>query len=193
MSRCKPAELLSRQRVSMIAANFKSSFQRGLSFEALCKSMLRDKGIAVRNSSTHQDIYDHVDFFVYARNWGRWATCDAKAMRALKRGDALQDQFFFVEWFNVTGKNGWLTSGADIIIFERSRDVLIIARTVLLSIANLLTDKTHRAKTDRQKLFFKQGGFNCTQRFYGIRHPSELGYEVLLSRQCSPNRSRGQP
>lgn len=84
----------------------------------------------------------HADFFAYSSTWGRWLTIDAKAMKRVTRGGPLQDELTYIEWRSTGGKPGWLLAGADVIVFERFDDLVLIPRVDLLEFATMRVERS---------------------------------------------------
>lgn len=109
---------------------------RGQKFEKMLFYMFTVRGYQVADSTRDDDIYLHADMWLthYDEEYGmRLLSIDAKALKRIKRSDAnTNDQYAWVEWNNVTGKDGWLLNGADLIAFERAETVIIVNRKQLL-------------------------------------------------------------
>jgi len=126
---------------------------RGQKFEDLCLEVFQQRGIKTRPSNEQEDTYLHADFFAYSEKWGRWVSVDAKAMRAVQRGQPLQDEFIFVEWKNTTGKPGWLIGGADVLVFERKTDLVVVNRSTVLDTARELVNRKKRVDYANKSLY----------------------------------------
>jgi hypothetical protein len=113
---------------------------RGKRFERLARDILEREGYETRESTTEEDVYKHTDFWSVGKD-GRVYGVDAKARKSLKRGDAAQDEWTFVEWRNTHGYPGWLVKGCDILCFERLEDILLVKREDLL---DFCTQRTNR-------------------------------------------------
>ena len=69
----------------------------------------RNLGLDVKKSSRHEDIHDHIDYWLAFNEKGKWGV-DVK-------GNKLPDAIC-VEMKNVGGNPGWLHGGAKIIAFD---------------------------------------------------------------------------
>jgi len=114
---------------------------RGSAFEQEARRILEREGYETQKSTTEDDIYNGVDFWAVG-NDGKAYGFDAKAMKRKTRGSEIQDEWAFVEWYNVRGYPGWLThdSGCDILVFERENDILLVRRICLLDFCNRRTN-----------------------------------------------------
>ena len=77
---------------------------QGQKSEALFRNIcVRDK-IEIRKSSSYEDRYQHIDFFVKLKSQER--SIDIKSTKKLK--GKLQDEMFYIELANDNGNNGWI-------------------------------------------------------------------------------------
>jgi len=112
---------------------------RGKRFELLARSILEREDYETRESTTEEDIYQHIDFWSVGKD-GKVYGFDAKARKSLARGNPAQDEWTFVEWRNTQGFPGWLVQGCDILCFERLEDILLVKREDLLAFCAQRTD-----------------------------------------------------
>lgn len=128
-------------------------WSRGRQFEEVCKEAFKARGYAIRPSTKEEDMKLHADFFAYSPTWGRWLTIDAKAMKRISRNGALQEDFAYIEWKNTSGYPGWTVRGADVVVFERRSDMIVIAREVLLGFAKERVDRDKKVDLPFDSLY----------------------------------------
>lgn len=118
----------------MRAKDFKQSWDRGqkLEEEFFPLVLIRDENA---RRATRQEQFKHIDFVT------SFGTIDVKSKKRLDRnnGDP-QSEIVWLEYKNVAGNNGWLTSNVDFIAFERDDDFLIAYRKDIKILADLLCD-----------------------------------------------------
>ena len=128
-------------------------WSRGRQFEEVCKEAFKTRGYAIRPSTKEEDMKLHADFFAYSVLWRRWVTVDAKAMKRISRDGALQDDYAYIEWKNTAGYAGWLLWGADVLVFERQADMIVVNREILLSYCKEFVDRTTRVNRPQDSLY----------------------------------------
>lgn len=74
-------------------------------------------------------------------------------MKAVQRGQPPQDEFIYIEWKNTVGKPGWLIGGADVLVFERKTDLIVVNRLTVLDTARDLVDRAKRVGYANQSLY----------------------------------------
>jgi hypothetical protein len=93
--------------------------------------ILKNKNCFERKA-TKQEQFDHIDYF--AKKNGIRISFDVKARKKKSRNDSdVDDNLIWVEFKNVSGKNGWLYGKAICIAFERENDFVIVKRSLLLN------------------------------------------------------------
>lgn len=112
---------------------------RGDAFELEARRILDREGYETQKATIEDDIYNGTDFWAVGKD-GKAYGFDAKAMKRKNRSDEIQDEWTFVEWYNVRGYPGWLTHGCDILVFERKVDILLVRRECLLDFCNRKTN-----------------------------------------------------
>jgi hypothetical protein len=107
----------------------------------------------VKKSDRQQDI-NHVDFICKfnANPLSHEKKIEVKSMKGFSKKHPKQFEWLWMEFKNVTGKNGWLYGKADLIAFELENCFLVVERKSLVSFCekncNLasLADKPENAK-----------------------------------------------
>jgi len=122
---------------------------RGNAFETEARRILEREGYETQKSTMEDDLYNGTDFWAVG-NDGKAYGFDAKAMKRKNRCDDIQDEWTFVEWYNVRGYPGWLTHGCDILVFEREVDILLVRRECLLDFCSRKTDFKKRVYSANQ-------------------------------------------
>lgn len=98
-------------------------------FMQICKA----HRYGVVNATRRENMVDHFDFWV---EWGarRAAKIEVKAMKARRRGEAVDPSVIYLETRNVAGGLGWLYGKADYIAFEQPRGFLLVPRVDLVEL-----------------------------------------------------------
>ena len=110
------------------------SWDRGQRVEKSFKSLLKERDPNYRKAN-REDQFRHIDYHTY------FGTIDVKAKKRISRSDSEeQNELIWVEFLNVQGRKGWLTSSVDVIAFERDDDFLLVKRNYLLGLAKSLCD-----------------------------------------------------
>lgn len=88
------------------------------------------KHIKVKSSSWKENVHDHIDYTLIGN--GFEITVDVKAMKRTGRwqGDP-QDEIIWIEFANVSGKDGWLYGKADCFAFQCQDGFLCVGREKL--------------------------------------------------------------
>ena len=101
--------------------------------------ILKDKNCFERKA-TKQEQFDHIDYF--AKKNGTRISFDVKARKKNSRNDSdVDDNLVWVEFKNVSGKNGWLYGKSTCIAFEREHDFVIVKRSLLLNFCENKVEK----------------------------------------------------
>ena len=101
-----------------------------LKFEALAKM----RGFLVKPATGIEQI-DHVDFHLTSEeeDGTMSAMVDVKARKKTSRKDnKYNDDWVWIEFKNVQGKDGWIYGDADFIVFERENDFIFVNRQELV-------------------------------------------------------------
>ena len=134
--------------------------RRGFGFERVAMIGLRAIGYEVKLPTQYEARARHVDFWM-RRGGAPWLSVDAKAMKKLRRYDqSVQDEWTFIEWMNNQGRDGWLVSGAELMVFERERVLMLIRREELLRWASSKVDfNKHVTRSSEAKyaMYSRQG------------------------------------
>lgn len=102
------------------------SWNRGQEVEKQFADLLRKRDPDFRKASKNEQ-FAHVDYKT------KFGTIDVKAKKRINRSDKEeQDDLVWLEFRNVQGKIGWLTSNTDVIAFERDNDFVLVHRKNLL-------------------------------------------------------------
>jgi len=102
------------------------SWNRGQVVESDFSKLLEIRGVSWKKAN-RQEQFNHIDYHT------SFGSIDVKAKKRISRSDnSEQDEFIWLEFKNVQGKNGWLSGSADIIAFERAKDFVLVRRKELL-------------------------------------------------------------
>jgi hypothetical protein len=113
--------------------------RNGNNAESLFVQILKEKNCFEREA-TRQEQFDHIDYF--AKKNGTRISFDVKARKKKSRNDSeVDDNLIWVEFKNVSGKNGWLYGKAKCIAFERENDFVLVERTALLEFCEKKVEK----------------------------------------------------
>lgn len=123
------------------------SWNRGQEVESDFAKLLKKRDPAYRKA-TKQEQYRHIDYHSY------FGTIDVKAKKRISRNDSSeQDDFIWLEFRNVQGKEGWLTGKTDIIAFERNEDFILVSRRKLLKMAKTKCELNKRVSYSKDALY----------------------------------------
>tara|TARA_R110001592_G_scaffold2489_1_gene14630 strand:+ start:2203 stop:2655 length:453 start_codon:yes stop_codon:yes gene_type:complete len=102
---------------------------QGQKSEALFRNIcVRDK-IEIRKSSSYEDRYQHIDFFVKLKTQSR--SIDIKSTKKIK--GKLQDDMFYIELANDGGNDGWIYAETMCLVgFECFENYMIYRRDHIL-------------------------------------------------------------
>ncbi len=113
---------------------YKESVEQGQSAEDTFYRLAKLRGFKVK-PATGMEQFDHVDFHLTSQEQDGVmnAMVDVKARKRISRKDVdPQDEWIWVEFKNVRGKDGWLYGLADFIAFERTEDFVLSFRKELV-------------------------------------------------------------
>lgn len=113
---------------------YKESIEQGQSAEDKFFRLAKLRGFQI-HPATGMEQFDHVDFHLTSEeeDGSMNAMVDVKARKRVKRRDVdPQDEWIWVEFKNVRGKDGWLYGLADFIAFEREEDFVLSFRKELV-------------------------------------------------------------
>ena len=107
-------------------------FKNGLNAETLFRKIGMAQGYDIVKASSHENMYDHIDYHVTVGN--KVFSVDVKARKKTSRSDRnFDDTYTWVEFKNVRGDDGWLYGKADKIVFEQSDSFWLVDRKSLLA------------------------------------------------------------
>ena len=138
------------------------AFVAGQRAELQFASIAKSKGWHVRSATRHQNIFNHIDFFISAN--ANTYSVDVKAQKKESRNLHQQDEWHVIEFVGVvhpattivnfsentfdplnpnfslgSGRHGWIYGDATMIAFEMSDEFVIVNRKRLLRhCANLI-------------------------------------------------------
>jgi hypothetical protein len=123
------------------------SWNRGQRIEKAFASVLKHRDPNYRKAN-REEQFRHIDYFT------SFGTIDVKAKKKISRSDENeQEEFVWVEFQNVQGRDGWLRSGADIIAFERENEFVLVNRNYILGMAQVKCDLTKRVTSSKDALY----------------------------------------
>tara|TARA_A100001201_G_C4053401_1_gene190328 strand:- start:203 stop:691 length:489 start_codon:yes stop_codon:yes gene_type:complete len=131
----------------MRARDFKGSWDRGQKLEESFFELVKLRDPNARKA-TKSEQYKHIDFFT------SFGSIDVKSKKRRNRADGHeQDTIVWLEYKNVIGRAGWLTSNVDILAFERDDDFILVLRKDLLRLANRICDLTDMVDDSYKALY----------------------------------------
>tara|TARA_Y100000592_G_scaffold50900_1_gene80458 strand:+ start:1178 stop:1732 length:555 start_codon:yes stop_codon:yes gene_type:complete len=99
-------------------------------------SLAESKGWAVSKASRRDNMYKHIDFILRDMdnlNSDHYLV-DVKSRKKTSRKDKnFNDDWIWLEFKNVQGKDGWLLGASTHIVFERENEFVLVPREELLS------------------------------------------------------------
>lgn len=123
------------------------SWQRGQAVEKEFSKLMDIRGLDYEEAD-RESQFKHIDYY------SSFGTIDVKAKKKLNRGDgAEQDDFIWLEFKNVQGKDGWLCGSTDVIAFERDNDFVLVKRKHLLDMANNKCDLNQKVTSSSKALY----------------------------------------
>lgn len=130
------------------------SAQRGRKAEIAFMKTLKKHDIYYEKSTTHQNTYEHIDFFVKDKK-GVMQSFDVKSAKKVSRGDFYTNSdIAWLEFVNNAGSTGWLLAKKlSFIAFDRGDDFLIVRRADLAKMAKEKCDMKNRVFRAKDALY----------------------------------------
>jgi flagellar basal body rod protein FlgG len=101
--------------------------------EVVFAELATQKGYKVTPASREENIHKHIDFILSKEKSSKVFKIDVKARKKNKRKDSnFNDDWLWLEFDNVQGKDGWLKGKATHIAFEREGEFALVPRAELL-------------------------------------------------------------
>ena len=98
--------------------------------------LAKERGYLPRKATRSENMFKHVDYFLTgASKKGKKIEIkvDVKARKKTSRKDSkYNDEWVWIEFKNVQGKDGWVHGDADFIVFEREDDFIFVNRQELV-------------------------------------------------------------
>jgi hypothetical protein len=119
--------------------------------------LVKTKKCEVREA-TLQEQFDHIDYIVTKNNTE--IAFDVKAMKKISRSsNKVSSDLVWVEFKNVSGKDGWLYGKSQYIAFERENDYVIVYRKKLLDFCekNVKKEKVFYSRDALYKMYTRDG------------------------------------
>ena len=141
---------------------YKQSIKEGKSAEDEFSRLAKLRGFLVK-PATGMEQFDHVDFHLTSEEEDGLMTAmvDVKARKRKKRSDSyVQDEWIWVEFKNVRGKDGWLYGLADFIAFETEESFILSFRKELVDWCESkidLKDKVYSAEEAKYMPYTRKG------------------------------------
>ena len=137
------------------------SVERGAKAEDAFVISCWKKGYQAYKSSKKNDIHNHIDYWVKNKA-GDLKGFDVKARKRTSRNSGrYSDDWVWIEFKNVIGKDGWIKGKADFIAFEFENSFLIVKRAELRELCKKLIKDTKtrvtRAKDAKYLLYTRHG------------------------------------
>lgn len=131
----------------------------GYSAETLFSEMAEKRGWEIVKADRKQQL-SHVDVYLSHKKHGS-ISFDVKAQKKVKRTDSnANNEYLWVEFANVAGKEGWLRGSADLIAFEQEKDFLLIRRNALLDFCEknvIFSDKVNKSSDAVYRIYQRKG------------------------------------
>ena len=134
---------------------FKESIENGQKAEDIFQNLANLRGFEVK-PATGMEQFDHVDFHLTSNEEdGKMkAMVDVKARKRITRKDSeFQDDWIWVEFKNVRGREGWLYGLADFIAFEREEDFVLAFRKELADWCENNVDLETKVKSPDEAIY----------------------------------------
>ena len=109
--------------------DFKNSYKEGRVSERKFADIAIQKGFNVKKSSNKQDIFDHIDYFLYKDDQA--ISFDVKAQKRISRSGSINSERVWIELTNVNGNDGWIDGKQDCIAFEFPESYIVVNRLSL--------------------------------------------------------------
>ena len=141
---------------------YKQSIKEGKSAEDEFSRLAKLRGFLVKPANGMEQ-FDHVDFHLTSEEEDGLMTAmvDVKARKRKKRSDSyVQDEWIWVEFKNVRGKDGWLYGLADFIAFETEESFILSFRKELVDWCESkidLKDKVYSAEEAEYMPYTRKG------------------------------------
>ncbi len=144
----------------MIKEEYKQCCDDGLESELLFKMVAEKRGFTVVKSPDHQDMNDHIDWFI-EKNGKRYSV-DVKGLKRASRKDKEKDEdVIWVEFRNVEGKPGSLFGKQDFFAYEQNDSFILVRRKDLLDLSfdclNSFTRIVHKSDYALYNLYTRYG------------------------------------
>tara|TARA_Y100000593_G_C4319314_1_gene342837 strand:+ start:2814 stop:3374 length:561 start_codon:yes stop_codon:yes gene_type:complete len=145
----------------------------GSKAESNFSELARGKGWQIEETTKRQNMFAHIDFILKrepAKNSLQIMSVDVKSRKKTSRKDAhFNDDWIWLEFKNVQGKDGWLSGNATHIVFERENEFVLVPRESLKTWAKeeiksrnnvtrlTIKCKAKNSKDARYKLYTRYG------------------------------------
>ena len=118
------------------------SIQRGAEGESNFEKACQNNNYTATKSTKKQDMYDHIDYWVKNKK-GKTMAFDVKGRKKTSRScKGYSNDWVWIEFKNVQGKEGWIKGKADFIAFELENSFLIVKRAELRELCKKLIKDT---------------------------------------------------
>jgi len=131
--------------------------KNGKNAENAFLALVKTKKCEVREA-TLKEQFDHIDYVITKDNIE--IAFDVKAMKKISRAsNKFSSDLVWVEFKNVSGKDGWLYGKSQYIAFEREDDYVIVYRKKLLDFCekNVKKEKVFYSKDALYKMYTRDG------------------------------------
>jgi hypothetical protein len=131
--------------------------KNGKNAENAFLALVKTKKCEVREA-TLKEQFEHIDYIVTKNNTE--IAFDVKAMKKISRSSSkFSSDLVWVEFKNVSGKDGWLYGKSQYIAFEREDDYVIVYRKKLLDFCekNVKKEKVFYSKDALYKMYTRDG------------------------------------
>ena len=131
--------------------------KNGKNAENAFLALVKTKKCEVREA-TLKEQFDHIDYVITKDNIE--IAFDVKAMKKISRAsNKFSSDLVWVEFKNVSGKDGWLYGKSQYIAFERENDYVIVYRKKLLDFCekNVKKEKVFYSRDALYKMYTRDG------------------------------------
>jgi hypothetical protein len=131
--------------------------KNGKNAENAFLALVKTKKCEVREA-TLKEQFDHIDYVITKDNTE--IAFDVKAMKKISRAsNKFSSDLVWVEFKNVSGKDGWLYGKSQYIAFERENDYVIVYRKKLLDFCekNVKREKVFYSRDALYKMYTRDG------------------------------------
>ena len=110
-----------------------SSYEGTEAEKLFLKTAIKYKYEIIRKADPSEDMFQHWDFLIKNKDYE--FKVDVKAHKHIYRNGPLLKDWFWIEWKNVRGSDGWINGMADLIAFQYNNYFYLYLRKSLENFA----------------------------------------------------------